>query len=455
MRKTFALVALVVVALFVAIDSFAFAQGGGGGAPAARLRIDDRYAIPGTVIRVKIEIETPVPTRAIDLLFSYTSHPFLEARPSFWVDWQMFSSWLPIQNVVPGADRIVLVSRYPFQGSGTLGSFRVKVSSLAEPGTALFFPAPVASFNDTISPVFEMGAVIVGPRILPGDVDQNGRITALDVVRALDIAIPDPQLTPLVPTATEILASDVSGDGVVDTYDCWQILYKVVFPEYHFDVEDMESGTSVPTSGGLGKVHLIAEDVEGGVILKTARGSSLRTADFTIKGSRSFTVEPQLLLQQTISKVVRKGNRESRVGFVNLESLAGDGTLAFVSGARVEEIEINGKVNEGIPLVVQKIGRVTAVDDALVAPTEFALLQNYPNPFNPTTTISFDLPQAGFVDLRVYNLLGEEVATLFDEERPAGTHIARFDATALPSGIYIYRLKAGGAVLSRKMILLR
>jgi len=76
-------------------------------------------------------------------------------------------------------------------------------------------------------------------------------------------------------------------------------------------------------------------------------------------------------------------------------------------------------------------------------PTEFALSQNYPNPFNPTTTIQFDLPEQSMVTLKIYNMLGQEVATLLNrEEIAAGTEELEFDASSLSSGVYLYRVVA-------------
>ena len=88
-------------------------------------------------------------------------------------------------------------------------------------------------------------------------------------------------------------------------------------------------------------------------------------------------------------------------------------------------------------------------------PGEFILHQNHPNPFNPVTTIEFSIPASLFAHLSVYNLLGERVATLVDEELQAGTHIRRWDASGMPSGVYFYRLQAGEFVETRKLILLR
>jgi hypothetical protein len=88
-------------------------------------------------------------------------------------------------------------------------------------------------------------------------------------------------------------------------------------------------------------------------------------------------------------------------------------------------------------------------------PTEYSLLQNYPNPFNPTTTFKYSIPKAGHVRLHLFNLLGEVVATLEDQFRPAGYYELTFNATNLASGVYLYRLHVGDFVATRKLALLR
>jgi len=87
--------------------------------------------------------------------------------------------------------------------------------------------------------------------------------------------------------------------------------------------------------------------------------------------------------------------------------------------------------------------------------TEYALEQNYPNPFNPTTSIRFDLAEAGMVKLTIFNLTGQEVATLVNGSLGAGAHNVTFDARDLPSGMYLYRLEAGSFTASRKMMLMK
>jgi hypothetical protein len=86
-------------------------------------------------------------------------------------------------------------------------------------------------------------------------------------------------------------------------------------------------------------------------------------------------------------------------------------------------------------------------------PREYVLAQNYPNPFNPVTTISYQIRSAGGVTLRVYDLLGREVATLMNEFQQAGSYTTTFDASRLSSGVYFYRLQAGSFVNTKKMVL--
>jgi hypothetical protein len=86
---------------------------------------------------------------------------------------------------------------------------------------------------------------------------------------------------------------------------------------------------------------------------------------------------------------------------------------------------------------------------------EFALGPNYPNPFNPSTVISWQLPVGSDVELNVYNLLGQKVATLVSEKQKAGNHEIEFNAQNLPSAIYFYRIRAGEFQDVKKMILIK
>ncbi|MEJ5352753.1 MAG: T9SS type A sorting domain-containing protein, partial [Melioribacteraceae bacterium] len=99
---------------------------------------------------------------------------------------------------------------------------------------------------------------------------------------------------------------------------------------------------------------------------------------------------------------------------------------------------------------------ITSTDDrGINMPTHFNLAQNYPNPFNPTTTISYSIQQRSNVSLKVFDILGNEVSTLFNEEKDRGVYSVTFDAIGLASGMYLYKLQAGSFVETKKMILIK
>ena len=99
---------------------------------------------------------------------------------------------------------------------------------------------------------------------------------------------------------------------------------------------------------------------------------------------------------------------------------------------------------------------VTSIGETSIAfPSEFLLSQNYPNPFNPSTKIKYSVPQTSQVQIKVFDVLGNEIETLVNEEKPAGTYDITWTAANFPSGVYFYQLKAGEFVQTRKMLLIK
>jgi hypothetical protein len=131
--------------------------------------------------------------------------------------------------------------------------------------------------------------------------------------------------------------------------------------------------------------------------------------------------------------------------------------LLFTSDSQDEAI---GWFVDDIHLVLNQVMPEVVIDDEIIMPNILTLNPAYPNPFNPTTVISYNLPQAGFVNLKVYDLMGREIRNLSSGFENAGMNSAMWDAkdnqgNIVSSGVYIYRLEAAGQAQSNKLILLK
>jgi len=124
--------------------------------------------------------------------------------------------------------------------------------------------------------------------------------------------------------------------------------------------------------------------------------------------------------------------------FMTITDFGGQGTVG--SNAHVDYVMF------GSPNDVEQLSGL---------PVDYSLSQNYPNPFNPTTNIEYSIPEQSYVELKVYDILGNEVATLVNEEQPAGTYRADFDGKKLSSGLYIAQLSTGSKIQTIKMSLLK
>jgi hypothetical protein len=136
----------------------------------------------------------------------------------------------------------------------------------------------------------------------------------------------------------------------------------------------------------------------------------------------------------------------------NFETLIDKGATPIVE----IETDFDGETRN---LTVPDIGAdeftIVGVEEEETLPTEYALEQNYPNPFNPTTTFRYSIPTQSKVVIKVYDILGNEIATLIDDEKSVGTYDLTWNAASMPSGVYFYQLKAGDFIQTRKMILLK
>ena len=133
-------------------------------------------------------------------------------------------------------------------------------------------------------------------------------------------------------------------------------------------------------------------------------------------------------------------------------------TLASGFGLILNWYEEPGGLNKlirGCVIDGDTFGIITTVEEDTQSPKEFYISQNYPNPFNPMTNIRFRTSNFGFVALKVYDVLGNKIRTLVNEEKPAGEYQVTFNGSNLASGIYVYRIKTNGKIISKKMTLLQ
>ena len=145
-----------------------------------------------------------------------------------------------------------------------------------------------------------------------------------------------------------------------------------------------------------------------------------------------------------------KNNNWEKIGFVEGNGTSTEPHTYFFSDKNLSSGTYNYRLKQ-----IDNNGtyKYINLDESFtVQPVEFNLSQNYPNPFNPATMIKYSLPEASRVSLKVYNVIGKEVETLVNDEKPAGTYEVNFDAAQLPSGIYFYQLKTGNFVETKKMV---
>ncbi|RQV98116.1 T9SS C-terminal target domain-containing protein [bacterium] len=171
---------------------------------------------------------------------------------------------------------------------------------------------------------------------------------------------------------------------------------------------------------------------------------------------KEASVTPELLEKMEINaEIIGQGDLESGEHTLVISSEDG-GQKWMVNGKEVQADEYNEYVMQMSEADIKaEIERdlVASTDEAPIAATTFELGQNYPNPFNPTTQIPFDLKESGNVSLKVFNLMGQEIATLINGYQNAGTHTVTFNGAGLPSGVYVYALEAGDYQFSRQMTL--
>ncbi|MFA5834665.1 MAG: ice-binding family protein [Bacteroidota bacterium] len=225
-----------------------------------------------------------------------------------------------------------------------------------------------------------------------------------------------------------------------------------------------------PGSGNIGGLTLVPG------LYKFTSDASITGSDVTLTGSATdvwiFQIAAGLNVGTGIKVILAGGARAANI-FWQVGSSATLGTTSVFKGTIMADQSISlgtGASLEGRALAsnaavtlesnaVTRPATVTAVADGVVTPQQFELFQNYPNPFNPSTQIQYNLEKAVQVSLKVYNLLGDEVATLVKGPQEAGSYTVPFNSKmgtlSLSSGVYFYRLEAGSFLSTKKFTLVK
>jgi hypothetical protein len=199
-------------------------------------------------------------------------------------------------------------------------------------------------------------------------------------------------------------------------------------------------GGGWPNSDSLLTIHLY----DNGTLGDITAGDNIWSRDITFPQYSPFHIQYKYGANWGLPSNTGSNDNESSVGtdhFITLSALMISATVENIWSVMGEHTLVN--------IVLDVATELPGT------PTSFELAQNYPNPFNPATAIRFSIPESGLVTLKVYNVMGEEVATLLNEYKTSGNYEFNFDASRLTSGVYFYSITTGNFISTKKMILMK
>ena len=240
------------------------------------------------------------------------------------------------------------------------------------------------------------------------------------------------------PMVTEVrpndsIAIDLSYQNYIDTYRAFKYQWETNL--FTTNTDSLDFG-NVSVGDSSEKVFTLFNPQDSLLMINEFYCSD---SSFTTKVSLPISIQPRdSLMVPVIFKPKRNGTFNVTFNIRNFSQYQGQSQM------------IARQV-----ILIGTSGNISAINSNKILPNQFALFQNYPNPFNPSTIISYEIPKHSFVTLKIFDILGREIATLVNEEKQIGKYSLKFDASNLSSGIYFYRITAGNFSSVKKMILIK
>jgi len=392
---------------------------------------------PGATFFMPIHLGTAEPISAFEMKITYDSDALTSCSGHI-INRCFYEQILSYGEAGIGKYKLTLSSGNIFCGNyERIISIPLTVSEKILPGTILKINMECIFDEKT---VVQNSTYVTVSNLLFGDVTGNGVVGPLDVSEILQYVLFAKNLD-----TWQIIKGDVYPDGMLDLNDGYYIQRYIVnkensLPVYSWGCSETRAGSvnliQIP-KGDFTEVWLIGE---------------INNAELEIEVSADVIIETGSAIRNSLYGISKVG-LNTKIGFIGKME---EGPAFILKGKDAKILSLKkGKANNNDYIVMKNEMATDIVKEKTVIPKEFSLAQNYPNPFNPSTTISYQLPQNGLVTLKVYDVLGNEVATLVNEEKPAGNYEAKFDASNLSSGTYIYKISAGNFIQTKKMILMK
>ena len=429
------------------------------------MNLTKTWADPGDTVTVVVLISNPdsldISAFEVDVLFDETIILFdTTSRDTS----SIINGWLFEVNLNTDTVSVAAASDSAFNQSGNLYSITFIVSDSAKDDDESLLTFGDVTFNAGSPEVDSLMDGFIQVVVAGGDVDSNLTVQAFDASQILSF---------LSDTSSNLslwsqLEADVSDNDVISSFDASLILQFLVGSITEFPSQ-ADTTAPDPVAGSfamLAQVGNIGNEIVvpilGVDLLSVYAGTFELIYDeqvLTFIGERTVSSTDGFL---TISKA-EDGN--VTIYLAGAHKVEGSSTIIEAIFSLIREIDettnitlSSAMLNESVfwdEGAVTEVNIVVGVDEEKSIPAQFELAQNYPNPFNPVTTIKYGLHVNSYVELRIYNLLGEEIVRMVQDTKSAGFHEFSWDASGFASGIYFYRLQAGDFVETRKMLLLK